>query len=317
MTAISKHMITLLAVGLLLVSAGCPQQPETIVPLELIIAENNINARQVPNLWARARLQATFPIELEGGGTLPFSWGSTSDLASPNGLLLLGKGPDPLGQHNFVLVGRETIAMELFRVGASLEEGVYYFWYGFGDKRGAMWGRNAYAGAAGVGAIPINPHDVLAVLNVSLMPENLTRLPAVTMKMRTTPGQYAYVVSHLDRDPVSGNISFRRETLFTWSDDAKPQPFEMNFYDPQGLCVMSAKLSNYQPVATDPPASAPVVMPTDIKITWPQAKASMHIVLSEISTKQVPAAAFKFADHAPAMPADRVIQVDRDIERPR
>ena len=262
---------------------------------------------------SRAKIQATFPAKLDSGATIPFTWGSTSPLASPNGLLLMAKGPDPLGQHDFVLIGRETAAVELFRVGASLEEGVYYFWYAFGDKRGAYWGRNAYAGAAGAGGMPVNPHDLLAVLNVSMMPDDLTELPAVALAMRTTPGEYAYVVTHIDRDPITRQIIFRRETLLTWSDEERPRPFEMNFFDANGLRVMTAKLKDYKLIAADPPAKTYVVMPTDIEIVWPEADSRMHIVLSEMSTKAVPPEVFRFSDHAPALPGEKVVQVDSGI----
>jgi len=312
MTAGWKCAALLTGVWSLLAAAGCctEPRPETMLSLPELVAAHNANAAQVPHLWARARIQATFPAVLESGAKIPVSWGSTSPLASPNGLLLMAKGPDPLGQHDFVLIGRETAAVELFRVGASLEEGVYYFWYGFGDKRGAYWGRNDYAGAAGAGGMPVNPHDLLAVLNVTMMPDDLTKLPAVAMTMRTTPCEYAYVVSHIDRDPITQQILFRRETLLTWSDDEPARPFEMNFFDANGLRVMTAKLSDYKLIAAAAPAKTHIVMPTDIEIVWPEADSHMHIVLSEMSTKPVPSAAFRFSDHAPPLPPEQVIQVD-------
>lgn len=313
MTAKWKRAAMLLAVGPLLATACCPDhRPVNIVPLTQIIERHNANAAQVPRLWARARIRVTFLAELESGVTVPVTWGSTSELASPNGLLLMAKGPDPLGQHDFVLIGRETAAMELFRLGASLEEGVYYFWYAFGGSRGAYWGRNDRADAM-VGRIPINPHDLLAVLNVSMMPHDLTKLPAVAMTMRTTPGDYAYVVSRIDRNPVTGQIMFRRETLYRWSDDHGPgRPFEMNFFDANGLRIMTAKLSNYKLIAADPPAKTQVTMPTDIEITWPEIGSSMHIVLSERSTKQVSPAVFRYSDHAPDLLPEEEIQIDAE-----
>lgn len=314
----------LLVVLPLLITAGCPdRRPETMLSLSQLVYAHNANADRVPRLWARARIQATFMAGLDDGAEVPVTWGSTSSLASPNGLLMMAEGPDRLGLHDFVLIGRETAAVELFRVGASLEEGVYYFWYAFGDRRGAYWGRNSLADVPGVEGMPINPHDLLAVLNVSMIPDDFTRLPTVAMTMRTTPGQYAYVVSSIDRHPITGQILFRRETLFAWSDTAPARPFEMNFFDANGLRVMTARLKSYQPISADsaagqPAAGAPL-MPTDIEITWPQTKARLHIVLSEMTTAEVGRpAVFRFSDHAPALPPEQIIQVDRHIlpERP-
>ncbi len=302
----------ILLAGLSLLTAGCcvGQMPAQMLSLDALVESHNTNAGQVPHLWARARIQVSFMATLDNGAQLPVTWGSTSQLASPNGLLLMAKGPDPLGQHNFVLIGRETAAMELFRLGASLEEGVYYFWYTFGGSRGAYWGRNGRADAM-VGKIPINPHDLLAVLNVSMLPADQTTLPAVAMTMRTTPCEYAYVVTSIDRHPDTQQILFRRETLFTWSDDEPARPFEMNFFDANGLRIMTAKLSDYQPIAANPATgSSAAIMPTDIEIEWPLVKSKMHIVLSEMSTKKVPPAVFRYSNHAPNLLPDEEIQID-------
>jgi len=317
MTAMWKCPAALLVTLPLIVAAGCPQMPEKILPLAQIVAAHNANAENVPHLWARARIQATFRVRLAGdeGDMVPITWGSTSSLASPNGLLLMAKGPDPAGQSDFVLIGRETAAVELFRVGASLEEGVYYFWYSFGDRRGAFWGRNDRADAMANRGMPVNPHDLMAVLNISMMPNDFTKLPTVAVTMRTAPPEYAYVVSYIDRDPDTQQILFRREMLFTWSDTDPPRPFEVNFFDARGLRVMTAKLKNYQSIADASSSDGRhvPVMPTDIEITWPAEKSRMHIVLSEISTKQVSPAAFRYSDHAPDLPADREIQIDAGI----
>jgi hypothetical protein len=108
-------MAAAMAAALAVISGCAAPCPQKLVPLETLVAEHNANARCVPRLWARVRLAVT--LASEGGWT--FTWGSTSPAATASGLLLLAKGDDPLGPHDFVLIGRETAAVELFRVGSS------------------------------------------------------------------------------------------------------------------------------------------------------------------------------------------------------
>ena len=75
---------------------------------------------------------------------------------------------------------------------------------------------------------------------------------------------------------------------------------------------MSAKLSNYQPIAGETATASQAVMPTDIEIDWPLVKSKMHIVLSEMSTKQVNPAVFRYTDHSPAMSPEDEIQIDAE-----
>ena len=65
--------------------AGCPQCPPAHVPIEQLVSEFNSNAAAVPRLWARVKIAVA--LADEKGRT--FTWGSTSPLAAPNGLLLL------------------------------------------------------------------------------------------------------------------------------------------------------------------------------------------------------------------------------------
>jgi hypothetical protein len=295
---------------------GCQPMPESRLTLDELIAAHNHNASRIPRLWARVKIEATFPVSADDGQPVMVTWGSVSPMASPNGLLLLAKSEEPSGPHDVVLIGRETAAVELVRVGSSVSEGVYYFWYHFGDDAAALWGRNDLAGANGVESLPINPHDLLAVLNVCMLPADRTTLPAVALTMRTTPSDYAYEVNHIYHQPVSKDILLTRQTLFTWSDSAPPWPFEVKFFDASGMPVMTAKLKDYKNIGAGREISPhiPVMMPTDIEITWPASKSRVHLVLSEMTmADKFSRAACRFRDNLPAMSEEKIIQIDRNI----
>jgi len=267
-------------VGLVLALVGCaPRCPESWVPREELVAEYNANADAAPRLWARAKITVTFATE-DGW---PVRWGSTSALAGTNGLLLLIKGDDPDGPHDFLLRGLEA-GSELFRVGSSATDGVYYFAYRFGEGAGAWFGRHDLAGAPGIAELPIDPNQLLSVLGIVALPADFTRLPTVVMTMRTGP--CAYVLSYLDRQPITGRILFRREVFFRWSDREQRRPFRVNLFDADGRGVMTAELKTYRTInVPGSPADRQPIMPTDIEIHWPEKKSRVHIVLSEMTAE--------------------------------
>jgi len=302
-------VLSICAASILL--CGCPRAcPESLVSLDQLVAEYNANAAGVPRLWARAKIAVT--LTNEKGQTI--RWGSVSPLARPNGLLLLGKGTDRLGPHDLVLIGRQTAAAELFRLGSSAAEGVYYLWYRFGEHAAAMWGRHDLAGAPGATPLPIDPNQLLAVLSICALPDDFTRPPMVALSMAADP--CAYVVTYLDRQPISGRILFRREVYFHWDQTKPRRAFLINFFAEDGRRVMTARMKKYKPIGGAGPEARAPVMPTDIEITWPQKKSSMHIVLSEMTAEEKwDRAACGFRDHLPAGidPGD-ILQVDKHLQ---
>ena len=244
-------------------SGGCAHCPDTFLSRQQLVAEHNANAAAVPRLWARATIAVT--IAYEEGRT--FTWGSL--LGPPNGYLLLSKGRDPLGPHDFVLAGLEA-GVRVFKVGTNVEQGVYYFWGRYGREGGAWWGRQALAGATGVEGIPIDPSQLLSLLGICELPSDFTRVPTVLVAMDRTPCCCAYVVSYVAREPVTKEILFRRETYFRWSDTDPPRPFKVNLFDNAGQRVLTATMGDYQ--AIERPEGAPAgpapVMPTRIRIDW-------------------------------------------------
>ncbi len=254
---------------------------------------------------------------------LPFSWGSTSPLATPNGLLLVGKADPPGGAHDFRLDGREA-GQDLFRLGASTEDNAYYLWFNAGDRSRIYWGRLDLAGAPGA-EIPLDATDLPAVLGIVPLPKSQTQIPAVAMRMSHEPGaempceqKPAYILTYIDRQPVTGRVLFKREYYFPWTagGEVPTRPFRVKLLDARGLTVMTAELGEYRSIAPedlDAEPSAALTMPTDIRIAW--AKAKIHIVLSEMTTAdKVDPAAYLFWDRLPgALEADRAVQVDRNL----
>lgn len=296
----------------LLSSGCCKPLPTTMVTLDRLVGEYNANAARVPRLWARAKVEVSLPL---GAGLDYQVWGSTSSRAEPNAVLLLFKGEDRVGPQDFVLIGSE-LGTEIFRTGCSTADGAYYFWHRFGGDAALLWGRNEYAGAPGAAALPIDPLQILAVLGVCELPSDFTRTPTVALSMDTTPCSYAYVVTYLDRQPVTGRILFRREMYFTWDDHERRRAFRVDFFDSRGLRVMRAELKDYKPVAVVGCGGdgAAAVMPTDIRITWQGRKASVHIVLSEmqVDLDRGDPDVCKLWDRLPD-DITRRIQVDRDV----
>jgi hypothetical protein len=274
--------------------AGCATEPpKTAVTLEQLVAEHNASAGRVEKLWANAAISVTMPSRRGN-----FNWTFSS------GTLLLGKSPEhPLGPYNFVLIGKEA-GSDAFRLGSNVEQNVYYLWARFGDDGQIYRGRLNLAGAPGVD-IPVDPTQLPAVLNVLEWPSDLTQIPTVTMTLHQGvckgllcyKPEYAYVLTYIDRQPLSNRILFKREVLVRWSDTEPRRPYQVNFIDPAGKRVMIAKLADYKSIdlGEDADKSAPpVMMPTDIDITWPEKGSRIHLVLSDMTTtKGLPEGASK------------------------
>ena len=307
-----RHFVTILTATAAWLSAsamsGCisGHPSESLTRAELV-GQYNANAAAVPRLWARAKIELKLPGD-KGAG---LSWGSTSPLASPNGLLLLVKDPSAGRRQDFLLMGLAPGAMELFRLGSSASEGVYYLWYNYGDQGAAWWGRQEYAGAPGV-EMPLDPGDLLSVLCVTEIPTDFSRLPAAVLRMdESIP---AYVLSWVAPQPLSSEIIFRREVFFNW-DGKAPRAYRVDLFDVRGRVVMTARLRDYKPVRTAADEVQGPVMPSDIEITWPARGGRMRIVLSEMSSLKVwNRRQFLFEHNLPAgVPLANVTQVDKDI----
>ncbi|MHC4984959.1 MAG: hypothetical protein ACYTFO_02260, partial [Planctomycetota bacterium] len=223
-------------------------------------------------------------------------------------------GDDPLGPHHFVLIVREMAGVELFRLGVSPDEGVYYFWYSFGDESAAYVGQSDLAGAPGTRSLAVDPNDLLSVLGVCELSRDFSQLPTVAMTMDRTPGDCAYVLNCISRQPESNQILIDRQMRFRWSAKRPRDLMTVHFRDANGVETMTAEMSEYQTIETGEDAIAPGRMPTRIRISWPESDSEIRIVLSEmtIEDKWDPAIC-RFRDHLPAaITDDRIVDVDGD-----
>jgi hypothetical protein len=190
---------------------------------------------------------------------------------------------------------------------------VYYLWTSLGDHRAALWGRDALAGAPGVD-MPIDPMQVLSVLNITPLPGDFKTLPAAVLTLSDGP-PWSYVISVLDRQPLTGEILCRREVRCTWDDRTEPLPYRVDLFDATGQPTMTAELRDYRTVRAGG-GSPPPRMPTDITLTWPQKRSRIHLVLSEMTTEPTwDRGQALFKAHLPAgLTPDQITQVDGQLD---
>ncbi|MDP6046797.1 MAG: hypothetical protein QGG25_14410 [Phycisphaerae bacterium] len=325
MTRLHRTGLGLLSLFVIAIG-GCAQPiPKTQVSLNELVSEYNANAKAVPMIAAYADIEYTMYHESTGVG-LPL-W------SSPNGLLRMEKGPDPLGTHDMVMIGRE-LSRQVMRVGTSRKDNVYYMWTLIPDPK-AMWGHMKLAGAPGIENLPINPTGLQVILGICQLPDGRSKSAGVTLRMDTTSGRYAYVVGYISRQPVTDKLVVNKEFRFAW-DEKRPNGLseffwgkqkprrleEVNFYDMNGRKVVSAQVGDYKPVEIDPEAAQPKIapiMPTRIRITWfnkrQQKTSSVLLRLSQMTTeKQWETDVCDFLDNVPDEISDyEIIQVDKDI----
>jgi len=150
------------------------------------------------------------------------------------------------------------------------------------------------------------------------LPDDFTRPPTVLMRLNDKPCECAYVLTLLDRQPLTGQIVARREVYLEWEANREPRAFRVDLLDEVGRTVMTARLKDYKPIAVvseegtpaeTPPAAAAgpgpagangparaaqAVLPTDIEISWPRTGSRIHILLSEMKTRRVDPDLFLF-----------------------
>jgi len=312
---IKLRQTSLVLLSLLLVAAGgcTPPIPKTQVTLGELVSEYNANASGVPMLAAYAEIDYIEYHDTTGLGLTLWS--------SPNGLLRMKKGENPLAPGDMVLIGRE-ITQQVMRVGTSMKDKTYYMWTLMPETL-ALWGHLELAGAPGIRQLRIDPTGLQAVLGICQLPSDQSKTPAVTLQMDTTPGRYAYVLRYVNRQPVSNHFLQCREYRFAWGDEKPRLLEEVNFYNSLGRKVMTAEVGDYQPIdianMKNPPDAEPV-MPSDITITLfnerQQKTSAVHLKLSQMTTDEEmwDIEVCEFLSNIPSeIPAQSVIQVDKAI----
>jgi len=301
---------------------GCPT---VVAPLETVVTTYNTNASAVN--WLSAKVRMSITVQDPKGG-LSYTWGGL--LGGKNGKVLFEKNPrSPQGPHYFALVGQEA-SRQVFWVGVSPDEGLFYLWFNMGDRRGAWAGQNALAGAPGQAAMPLDPLGMVSLLNFTPLPWG-AELPIASMRVEgplVRNGQRqppSYVLTYIDRQPGSGRPLGRREIYFEWTEPAAQdfrKPYKIMFFSPDGRRIMTATLRKYQIVPDSQTADGqPAVMPTEIElesIAWPGVPTvlkAMSIVLTEFHSVRDetsdgnPQEAAKFWDNLP-FSRDRVQWID-------
>ncbi|MCD4823249.1 MAG: hypothetical protein K8S55_01465 [Phycisphaerae bacterium] len=295
---------TFAALAIILASAAgcngksiCPSIDKA-VSVETVVEDYNANAAKIPRLWSYAKVAMTFR---KNPGELGFTIGSTSPLASPNARLFLTKAADRLGPQDFFLQTKEA-GKEIARLGVSLRDSVYYMWFNAGDRKLALTGQLVLAGAPGLAAMPLDPTQLLGVLSICELPTDLTQPPLVAQTISTDP--CAYVLTYIDRQPISNKLLFKREIYFDRREGVPRQPFMVKIFDDHGRAVLTAKMKNYQPIRLEDvvdESATPPVMPTDIRLTWHKSGSELRMVLSGMTTAdKVDPEAYRFYDRLPA-----------------
>ncbi|MBN1555017.1 MAG: hypothetical protein JXA11_09740 [Phycisphaerae bacterium] len=292
MTFPTRRSLFILLLATILPVIGCekPHPPlSTIQPPAKIVAEYNEAAARVPRLWARA--EVTYKESATG---LPFS---------ALGLLALRKSADPTQPADFFLLFREA-GTEIGRLGVSTAEGVYYLWFQAGDRKSCRWGRLPLAGAPGVKDMPIDPTHIPAVLAICELPADATTPPFVAQRISFDP--CAYVLTYVDRQPITGKFLFKRDMYLRWAENEPRRAFRADLFDANGLAVLTAEMKNYRPVAMeDVDDETPVEMPTDILMRWRKTGGELRLKLSNMTTAdKVDPAAYRCRDRLTTEPID-------------
>jgi hypothetical protein len=283
----------LLALGaILLASTGCCNvncpDPSSLVGVETVVDEYNHNADKAPYLWARAHVKIL--VHDPATGIPVFRYG---DLVGDfNGLVLLDKNPDdPAGAPNFLLKVSEPGGYTVFAMGNSLADGMFHLWYRQNEPK-AWIGRTQMAGAAGTG-LPIDPLLLANVFTIKPLPE-LTALPTVVQRIQTQC-KCAYVLTYVDRRPLSGKILARSEYVFPWKTKGPGKLETIRFLDPVGMTAMEARIGDYRSIDTsemEQPPEVPPVLAHRIQLTAFDPKTrnrsmTLEIHLENASTKAV------------------------------
>lgn len=293
--------------GLLLagfLAAGCtkpisPHPPlSTLQPADVVIADYNASVSRVPRLWARANISYK-----ESSAALPMN---------AEGLLVLQKSDDRNRPADFFLKFSEA-GEEMGRLGVSTADEAYYAWFQSGDRQTCRWGRLALAGARGVEDMPIDPTQLPAVLAICELPADPSVPPFVAQRICFDP--CAYVMTYIDRQPITGRFLFKRDVYLHWSVDEPRRAFRVDLLDENGLAVLTAEMKNYQPVAMEDVEDAAVVeMPTDILMRWHKSGGELRLKLSNMTTAdRVDPEAYRFFARLPRSLRGQAKQVDAHL----
>jgi hypothetical protein len=309
-----------LRIGLVLTAcaflqAGCATEvrsPAAQADVDRLVGEYNANASAIPKVWSRATIDLT--VADDKGGT--FNWGT--QLGASNGILVAGKNP---GVADFVLVGRES-GQEVMRLGTSSADNLYYVWYHFGDKGGAWTGRADSAGSAGAAEAFVDPASLVGLLGIVQLPSGPGQLTAFALcvghaqamgppKCDQPPHAYVLAIG-------AAGAGYRREIYFDCGRGGPQRPYKVVYFGRDDKPVLTAEISDYQPVGGTDVHGSQAVVPAQIVLNGNDGAGrkshlrDMHLKLAGMKVGEVePAEAAKFWDNLPPTLKDRVVDVNK------
>ena len=318
-----RNRIVLCCLLFLAVITGCTQQRcpsfKTVKPVEQVIQHYNKNASRLPRIWLRVDLTAVIrnkPSDLVG---LPWTFS--------NGIIMMRKQDDRSKVPDFKLILKEA-GKTVAQVGTSSNDKVYYMWQTFSNKMPSFFGELKYAGAPNVSKLPIDPIQLLSILCVNELPANLTRAPFVTQTVSTNP--CAYVLTYIDRQPITNKFIARREIYFersvTVGQDSKEtelpcRPFMVKIFDQNGCEVFTAHMENYKPITLEdvddedepfPVMPTVITMKCNITGTW------LKLNIKHLTTgEEFDSDAYDFWDIMPAKAKANLKKVDQNLSHPK
>jgi len=268
-------------VTLMLLAAGCPRCPEVLLSREELFAQYNANANHLRTLRANAEIE----LQTDHRGLYQSIWipdgrlyfrRRVSDLGEPRSFMDWWlrphprfRGDDPLAPQDFVVRGKE-LGQELFRLGIDGKAEVLYYWANVpGRASFARWARLSDVEEGHITRLPINPVDILSLLGVVPWSTDMYAQTQVVLKAPSDACVYQMLVC--SRREAWGGWYLTREVWLDRREDP-PRPCKVLLYDRSGQVAMSAELRKYEPVETEGDPAARPMIPTDIRIRWPDAK---------------------------------------------
>ena len=264
-------VLTAAALGLSTIAAGgCQfgQQPAAIKPyfgptetIDELVTDINANVEPLPTLWAKGDFDATI---VDHGHKNSVSGTAYLMHARPEQMLFIGKA-DVLG--------------EVFRMGCGPDK----YWVTVkGDTDTCWWGTFANLDRVDQSAIPVRPDLVEAVLGLDSLDTDLTRQPCPVMRFNNDQRAYMIVwnVKGPDRWLAQKEI---------WYDVDSKLPRLVNLFDANGRIVLSAYLSDHQPVQMDDSATQPASVPrsaprvaTNYRLFFPDSGSTLRLHLTQL-----------------------------------
>ena len=252
-------------VFLVLLSACAKPQAAGVQPyygktdtLYELLERVNANTAKVPTLWAKGDYDASI---VDGGHQTDVSGDALLMYGKPRNLFFVGWA-GPMGQ--------------VFRMGS----GPANYWLTVkGDTDSTWFGTFDNIDNADLRAIPVRPDLVEAVLGLDQFDRDLSQQPCPTMRFNNDQRAYMVVwnIKYPDRWLAQKEVWYDLETRL---------PRLVNLFDANGRVVLSAYLSDHQPVkivdsATSQPADAPMVA-TRYRLFFPETGSSLRLHFADL-----------------------------------